>query len=423
MIHLFLISLIIAPQLWLDPFVGLRVDYYIYPVWIAAAVVSGRLFRTPWTLFDTFFVVFLLVMLSSAIVNGFGDIQEQYLINYTKWFVLCRLTLASISSFRKFNQITTSLTILVLILAVEVIQHKLGPSGIGWAGQTLDWVDKGVLEAGGTGRARWVGIFDGPGVFSVIFTVVLPFILMRLHKPFTTSTRLIFLFLSVMMCVAIYFIGSRGGLLASLGIVALHVALRQEGGVLQFKKWLFVIIPLCVIAIAAAPDYLTDLDDDSGSAEHRVDMWAEGLEMVEQNPVFGIGRGNFKGYAGRMVAHNSAVEIMGELGVIGLFLWVSLIGMSFRSVYEAAIAEEDDQDLLRIRAIGLSLFGYLVCAMFVTLEYETFYVLLALCIGVGNCKNVSIIFDRKLFLWVCAIMMIFYLTLKVFVISYFILIN
>ena len=163
---------------------------------------------------------------------------------------------------------------------------------------------------------------------------------------------------------------------------------------------------------------MTDLDDDSGSASHRVDMWAEGLEMVEQNPVIGIGRGNFKRYTGRMVAHNSAVEIFGELGIVGFFLWMTLIGLSFRAVYAAAISAADAEELVRIRAIGLGLFGYIVCAMFVTLEYETFYVLMALCIGVANAKSVPIVFDRTMFWLITSTVIVWYVALKAFVILY-----
>ena len=423
MIHIFLISLIIAPQLWLPPFIGVPVDYLIYPVWLVAAVVSGNFSRVPWNPFDTAFVLFIAMMTLGAIANSEFGIQTGYLINYTKWYVLCRLTISSIGSFENFNRVVTTLTTLVVILTVEVIHQKYFSDGSGWANQGLAWVDASVLEAGGSGRARWVGIFDGPGVFSVLFAMVMPFVLMRIHKPFSFGVRLCSLVFLAMMLIAVYLIGSRGGLLACMVIFALHIALRQKGGILRLKKWFFLIVPVCLVLLIVAPDHLTDLNDDSHSAAKRVDMWAEGIEMAEQNPVFGIGIGNFSAYTGSLIAHNSAVELMGELGVIGFALWVSLICLSFRSVILAASAETDYLDLLRLRALGLALVGYLVSAMFVTLEYETFYFLMALCVGAGYIKNVPVEFTPNMVKIILSLLLFWYVALKSFVIVYVIVIN
>src|SRR5947207_230795 len=41
-IPLYLTLLFIAPQLWVEPFVGIRVDYYIYPAWLLWVVATGR---------------------------------------------------------------------------------------------------------------------------------------------------------------------------------------------------------------------------------------------------------------------------------------------------------------------------------------------------------------------------------------------
>ena len=87
------------------------------------------------------------------------------------------------------------------------------------------------------------------------------------------------------------------------------------------------------MAIAIAPSYLTQVDDPEKSSDHRIEMWTEGFEMVTQNPVFGIGRGNFQKYTGKLIAHSSPTEIMGETGVIGLLAWIGIIYLGFKSLY------------------------------------------------------------------------------------------
>ena len=84
--------------------------------------------------------------------------------------------------------------------------------------------------------------------------------------------------------------------------------------------------------IALAPAYLTRIDDPEKSSYHRIEMWSEGIEMIKQNPVFGIGRGNFKSYTSKLIAHSSPIEIMGETGLPGFLAWIGLIYFSFKSL-------------------------------------------------------------------------------------------
>jgi hypothetical protein len=46
--------------------------------------------------------------------------------------------------------------------------------GTGWAGQPFGWIDESAAQIGLDARIKWVGIFDGPGVFCTVFTVALP---------------------------------------------------------------------------------------------------------------------------------------------------------------------------------------------------------------------------------------------------------
>ena len=42
MITAYLTLLLIAPQDWVTPLIGLPVDYILYPIWFAALLVTGR---------------------------------------------------------------------------------------------------------------------------------------------------------------------------------------------------------------------------------------------------------------------------------------------------------------------------------------------------------------------------------------------
>ena len=74
-------------------------------------------------------------------------------------------------------------------------------------------------------------------------------------------------------------------------------------------------------------------DSDDSSSRHRVDLWSEGLEMFKDNPVLGVGKGQFVGYTGTQVAHNAFIENLGETGLSGR---VPLGGLDLPLVQEPA---------------------------------------------------------------------------------------
>jgi len=172
---------------------------------------------------------------------------------------------------------------------------------------------------------------------------------------------------------------------------------------------------LGALVFTLAPSHLTQTKDSQNSAQNRVVMWAHGLDMVEDNPLFGVGKGNFKRYSGALIAHNSFIDIMGETGFVGVLLWVGLIYFSFKTVYLYMRKETEPIYISTARGISLSLIGYLVSSFFVTLEYETLYFLLAIIRSMGASKNILLQPSLKDFSFIIAIVVTMYMIIKVFV--------
>jgi O-antigen ligase len=377
----FLLVLIIAPQLWLPPFIGLPVDFIAYPLLLVAVVMSGRLaelFRL--TVHDALLLAFVSWIAVSAVVNGLTAESTEYLIFYFKVFVLYKLASALLWDLERVRRFIAMLIAFVIVLGFEVLSHYFSEDGLGWAGQPLGWVDSEVLAQGGKGRARWVGIFDGPGVFAVLFTIALPFMLPLLGRRYGKHVRLFAVSALALILVATYLVGSRGGMVATFAVVSLWYMIR-----IGVKLRTIVLLGVTgMVLYSVAPEHLTTIRDQSNSTQYRVEMWAEGVEMMKQNPLFGIGRGNFKAYTSKLIAHNSAVEIGGETGLVGLFLWLTLIYACIKSIVALRLESPDERDRDFCIALVLCVVGYFVSAMFVTLEYETFYLLLAACAGASR---------------------------------------
>jgi hypothetical protein len=358
-----------------------------------------------------FFVAWLIL---SVMGNEKNAMSTDIIVNYVKWFILYRLVAVTVENNEMFVKVINRMIFIVLIIVIEAIQHKHSPDGLGWAGQTLGWVDQSVIEAGGTGRTRWINIFDGPGVFCVMFTLILPFVLIRQDPVFSGKEKFFSLFILIPLLYAIWTTGSRGGFLATLAIFGSYGLSRLNlslGAMIKIGAVLSIVFML-------APSHMTSVRDENKSAQHRVAMWVEGIEMVQQNPVLGIGRGNFADYTGSLIAHNSSIEIMGELGFPGFYLWISLLYMSIKTVLYRLATEADLRIKSYYRALIICIIGYFANSMFVTLEYETLYFMLAIARSLDTKNDENLLFDGKDVMRVFYFMAGFFVVMKIFVQMY-----
>ena len=192
---------------------------------------------------------------------------------------------------------------------------------------------------------------------------------------------------------------SRAGLvaLATALLVGVFIGGRWRGWfagalVIAATDW---VIFLSVFASSAARDRV-----QSTNSTGRSDIWTVGTRMVKANPVQGVGGGNFPvasvhyllapGLIVRddfilvtpKVAHNIYLEVQAELGIVGLVLFLTLLGFSLRCSLTAAREfrrREDRQAELIARAVVIAIAGILAADFFASEQYsKQLWVLLAL---------------------------------------------
>ena len=192
--------------------------------------------------------------------------------------------------------------------------------------------------------------------------------------------------------IALFATFSRGGIVA-LGVVVL-VGLFYGG---RWRKGMAV---LGLTAVIVGAVYVAGVAGGGGgggrlldaSTSGRSSIWTVGWRMVSANPVVGVGSGNYVtaephyllSSPGSIsadqfiidtpyVAHNIYLHVLAEMGVIGLVLFLGLIGLSIASAIRAVrIAQRRGDRTVETlaRALVLALAGMLAADFFVSEQYS-----------------------------------------------------
>ena len=197
--------------------------------------------------------------------------------------------------------------------------------------------------------------------------------------------------------------GSRGGVIAAM-VLAICIVIFADK---KARPKTIVILAIGFAAMMASPHseltqrirtLFTGEDYNFDSKGGRWQIWANGLTMLLQRPVLGVGIGAFPVAdqslgSGYMDAHNSYVQIAAELGFPGITAFIIMILAAFKAVWAmrksslAAVRSgqggEDAQfDLALSTAALCSLIAELTAAAFLSLAYEAM-TMLALTVPVG----------------------------------------
>jgi O-antigen ligase len=197
---------------------------------------------------------------------------------------------------------------------------------------------------------------------------------------------------SVLCAAGIFLSLSRGGLVA-LGF-SLIAAIVVAG-----RRWRLQAIVLAAVVAVGAFAYFGFYADSTaihrvtsfGNGTGRTDIWTVGWRMVQHHPVTGVGVGNYKtssihyllepGAIQRdefivdtpKVAHNTYLQVLAELGIVGAALFAAIVGFSLLCILKAARCFErlgDETMELMSRALLVALCGVLAADFFISEEFS-----------------------------------------------------
>lgn len=241
-----------------------------------------------------------------------------------------------------------------------------------------------------TGIARiTASSFYDPNDFAFLFVCVLPFVIFNFFKE--KGIRKIFLLVSGgLMMAVIILTRSRGGFVGLL-VVGGFILLKT----LKKNKLLagFILLgSIAVFSIVTPAGYwermetIVEPGDDYNiySPAGRIEVWKKGIKLMTENPLTGVGIGNFttaeglshKDVGGKWsTAHNSFIQIGGELGVGGLILFILLFYYLFKSLRR--IISIDPKIKTLKDSLEVSLIGYITGGFFLSQAYSMVLYLIA----------------------------------------------
>jgi len=323
------------------------------------------------TLQGKFFILFsLMVFLQWFRANG-GGIQP-FLV-YMSFFIFFFVTLSVVNTPSRVKIVIWAVVICMLIASQYGIRQY----------RIVSQYYPGYRAAGS---------FKDINYFALSIVIALPFAyyLYKIVKQFYLK---IFLASAMLIyCAALMFTLSRG---AVVGVAALLLASQAVSK--KKMKALIVLSIIVVLGFYFAPDSLkkrfeeTKMAGEEGaigaeaSTTHRWHLFLAGVNMIKAHPISGVGIGNFKPlsvqYEPRLgqtfIAHNTYLSIAAEMGLPALFFFLGIIFYTYRTLWRLRRTLADDPEwALLPNVLIVSLFGFVVTALFLTAENTKLFWLL-----------------------------------------------
>lgn len=267
-------------------------------------------------------------------------------LDFIKVVLYYLLLLASIDRPSRLYQF---LYILMIMIAVPTLLAVLEYHG------AIDIPAITLLDRDGLGvQLRATGILNDPNDLALVLVMG---IVIGIWSAFGRNALMRLLGLAAIgfFGYALVLTKSRGGFLSLL--VALTSILIARFG---WKRALPLAIMMLPAMLALFGGRQTELSTGADTAQQRLQFWSQGFQLFRQEPLFGIGVGNFEEEI-RHVAHNSYVQAYVETGYLGGSLFVGLFYLTWK-LLQRVPKEKDwvaDPALLRIYPYCLAILcGY-----------------------------------------------------------------
>jgi putative inorganic carbon (hco3(-)) transporter len=345
--------------------------------------------RTEWSLLG----FYLAIVVSTFVAPNKGEAFD-VIINVTKDILVGVILFITLNTREKWETcLRLFLFVMTIVAGLGVVKMLLG----------LDQTFLGLaqLSAFGqlddSGNLRYGGPIGEANMWAQVLAATLPIAVYRIKYEKKTSHKFLMAVVSLIILLAVIYTNSRGAFV-TLGLIIPLIVLQMKVKPLYIMMAglvlvsMFAILPQNYSQRLMSLNVFFDLEDQSAfqqdeSIVGRSNQALVGLEMFRDNPLLGVGFGNFSAnywdYAnqlglanpglrastqGARYPHSLYIEIMSETGIIGLITFSVFFYHLFaylikaRKKYEKFIANSDWASWMT--ALTFALITFLVSGLF-----------------------------------------------------------
>jgi O-antigen ligase len=318
---------------------------------------------------------------------------------YMQVALIFALMVNAITSPKRVEQISWVIVLAFGYISVEVI---------------VDYLRGVNLVEGNRAAGPVGGFFENPNDLALNLASFMPLALIYLKRNVSVVKKLLCAGIAALMLVAILFTKSRGGMLATVAMLATYLLVSRSltpATILVLVLGGMITLPALPESFWARMSSITNPDEDAtGSREERRLLMEQAWNVFLDNPITGIGAGQFQNYGepGKAkrwrVTHNALLQVASELGIFGVLSFMFIIWRAFsaswwtrrelkwiyqRRTRKKGQPEEDPEDGLTDEerrflqthgaAMVACMVGWFVAALFAAVAFNwTFYYLLGL---------------------------------------------
>jgi O-antigen ligase len=274
---------------------------------------------------------------------------------------------------------------------------------------------------GMTNKGKGVGGFIGDeNDFCMALNMILPFVIFGIFMDKSKLYKIYCVILTGLFLFVIALTESRGGFIGLVSVVLYCVwksNRKMALGILIciFSVFLYIVAPsgywqeIGTISDEASQNS-EKLESQVGTGAQRLYSWKLGWGMFVDNPIMGVGQGNYpwnvmeqeekmninwktRSLAGR-AAHSLYFTLLPELGIIGtvlfftiiIYVWKDLLWVRYIIKKDILFTSNLNKNIYyNTLAIEASIIGYLSSSVFIsTLYYPNFWLLTAIMVALKN---------------------------------------
>ncbi|CAD7772030.1 O-Antigen ligase [Candidatus Methanoperedenaceae archaeon GB37] len=269
------------------------------------------------------------------------------------------------------------------------------------------------------GKVPDSGFMGDENDFALVMNMAIPFAYFMFLETNSTKKKILYLSACCIFIAANVASLSRGGFVGLVPVI-LYCWYKTPKKVLST---VIVAIMISILYFSASSKYWQEVKSikeeniQKGTGEERIYQWKIGWNMFLDNPLIGVGQGNFpfrfreyeiaagfyEGLHGRSragrAAHSIYFTLIPELGILGILLFGGMIYFSYKDLKWILKIEKDflfkqqsDKTIQKLHKIRFIIFGitgamlgYLISGIFLSvLYYPHFWLLIALCVALRN---------------------------------------